>query len=85
MTGAIPKTGSLGVVPQEYDPIWFQTFIDRLEQIHILLAQPAGIGYAMSNVTPDRVLDVDSTTLAEVADVLGTLIDDLKDAGIISK
>ena len=32
-----------------------------------------------TNVTTDRVLDCDSTTTAEVADVLGTLIDDLKD------
>jgi len=31
-----------------------------------------------TNVTPDRVLDCDSTSAAEVADVLGTLIADLK-------
>lgn len=35
-------------------------------------------GFVTSNVTEDRVLDCDSTTYPEVADVLGTLIADLK-------
>ena len=35
-------------------------------------------GFVPTNVTEDRVLDCDSTTTAEVADVLGTLIADLK-------
>lgn len=34
--------------------------------------------YTVTNATPDRVLDADSTSTAEVADVLGTLIADLK-------
>jgi hypothetical protein len=34
--------------------------------------------YTFTNVTPDRVLDCDSTSTAEVADVLGTLVADLK-------
>jgi hypothetical protein len=38
----------------------------------------------MSNVTEDYVLDADSTTLDEVADVLGTLITDLKSKGVVS-
>ena len=33
--------------------------------------------YAPTNVTPVRAFDADSTTLAEIADVLGTLISDL--------
>lgn len=33
--------------------------------------------FAISNVTEDRTYDANSTTLAEVADVLGTLIADL--------
>jgi len=39
--------------------------------------------YAVSNLTVDRNYDASSTTLAEVSNVLGTLIDDLKDVGII--
>ena len=42
---------------------------------------PSKTGYIMTNVTATRTLDADSTTLAEVADVLATLIDDLKTSG----
>lgn len=34
--------------------------------------------FDLSNVTSDRKLDADSTSTAELADVLGTLINDLK-------
>ena len=34
--------------------------------------------YTLTKVTTDRALDADSTTLAEVADVLGTLLKDLQ-------
>lgn len=40
--------------------------------------------YSASNVTTDRTYDADATTTAELADVLGTLIADLRSAGIIS-
>ena len=39
--------------------------------------------YTMTNVTTDRVLDADSTTTAELADVLATLITDLIAIGLI--
>jgi hypothetical protein len=40
--------------------------------------------YTMTNVTTDRTLDANSTSTAELADVLGTLITDLKERGIVS-
>lgn len=40
--------------------------------------------FTTSNVTTDRTFDADSTTVAELADVLGTLISDLKSANILS-
>ena len=40
--------------------------------------------YTITNVTPDRAYDANSVLIAEIADVLGTLIDDLKTAGIIT-
>lgn len=46
---------------------------------------PASSGWATSNVTTDRALDADATTLAEVADVLCTLIEDLKTIGVLGK
>ena len=41
----------------------------------------AADSFALSNVTETRALDADSTTLAEVADVLCTFIQDLKRRG----
>ncbi len=40
--------------------------------------------YTETNVTPDRTYDANSTTLDEVADVLGTLIVDLRARGIVN-
>ena len=39
--------------------------------------------YTETNVTPDRAFDADSTTTGELADVLGTLIVDLRKWGIL--
>lgn len=39
--------------------------------------------YTVSNVTTDRDLDADSTSIDELADVLGSLIQSLQGAGII--
>lgn len=39
--------------------------------------------YTPTNVTPDRAFDADSTTMDEMADVLGTLINDLQSIGLI--
>jgi lactam utilization protein B len=39
--------------------------------------------YTASNVSADRAYDADSTTTAELADVLGTLIADLRLQGIV--
>jgi hypothetical protein len=40
--------------------------------------------YTPSNVTPDRAFDADTVAVDELADVVGTLIADLKTAGLIS-
>lgn len=40
-------------------------------------------GWAPTNVTTDKAFDADATTLDEVADVLGTLINQLKTYGIL--
>jgi len=45
-------------------------------------AQPTG--YAPTNVSTDRVFDANATTTEELADVLGTLIEDLKLYGILA-
>ena len=48
------------------------------------LAYNSGETYTTSNVSTDRAIDADSTTVDEIADVLSTLIEDLKTAGILS-
>jgi|TARA_R100001460_G_scaffold74372_2_gene115494 hypothetical protein len=71
--------------PKDYEQSWAQRTISTLELQISEINSPASIDpYQTSNVTKDRVLDADSTTLAEVADVLGTLIEDLKGKGVIS-
>ena len=82
---AAPITTPLGTAPETYDPIFFQGLLEQLEQVHLLLAQPAQTGYAMTNVTVTRALDANFTSTAELADVLGTLIDDFKAAGRLSQ
>jgi hypothetical protein len=44
---------------------------------------PASIpSYTLSNITTDRIIDGTTTTIDEIARVLGTLIQDLTDAGL---
>lgn len=56
--------------------------VDHLRKNEILLNSDGWAG-GVSNLTPDRGYDADSTSTAELADVLGTLIQDLVDSGII--
>jgi hypothetical protein len=50
--------------------------IDQLEQ--------SGGSYTPTNVTTDRAFDADTVTVAELADVVGTLIADLKKKGLLT-
>ena len=43
----------------------------------------AGSTYTATNVTTDRAFDANATTLDELADVVGTLIADLKTYGLL--
>lgn len=48
-----------------------------------VIVVPTAQTYSISNVTTDRTYDADATTLAEVADTLGTLIADLRAMGAV--
>jgi hypothetical protein len=48
-----------------------------------IIAPSSPGAYSVSNVTTDRTYDADSTTLDELADILGTLLADLQALGII--
>ncbi len=44
---------------------------------------PQAQAYTPTNVTPDRAYDADTVVVAELADVVGTLIADMQAAGLI--
>ena len=68
----------------DWEKAWGERLVSTLElQLSEIVSAASVDPYQMSNVTIDRVLNADSTTLAEVADVLGTLITDLKNKGVI--
>lgn len=48
----------------------------------VSISVPIGT-YTTTNLTTDRDMDADSVTLDELADILATLIEDLKAAGIL--
>lgn len=75
----------LPMPPPQWDENWARRLISTLElQIKYLESTASPDVYTVSNLTLDRTYDADSTTLDEVADVLGTLITDLKNKGVIS-
>ena len=77
--------GPLPTPPETYEPDYMIQLIERLDLIHQLLSRAIGEGWQVSNVTADTVLNADSTTLAEVADVLGTLITLMIDRGLLGR
>tara|TARA_R100001244_G_scaffold100516_1_gene75025 strand:- start:31 stop:285 length:255 start_codon:yes stop_codon:yes gene_type:complete len=78
------RRGRLPSPPGQYNAQWANQLVNQLELNLSNTNLAASIdNYIMTNVTADRVLDADSTTLAEVADVLGTLVNDLKNRGVI--
>ena len=59
-------------------------WLEEMERmINLLLARTVTSAYTPTNVTTDRAFDADATSTAELADVLGTLVADLKAAGVI--
>lgn len=58
-------------------------FRNEMGDIIKLYTVNRGSGYTTTNVTTDRAIDANSTTIDEIADVLSTLITDLKLTGLI--
>jgi hypothetical protein len=76
-----------------YDAI----FVDASNESIVIMSNAAGMvgffgatavvrpsAYTLSNVAADRAFDAHSTTLDEIADVLGTVINDLKALGLVA-
>ena len=56
---------------------------DTIEQYLIEINKPAATGYSTSNIVDTRTLDGSTATLANVIDVFGTLIENLKGKGLL--
>jgi uncharacterized lipoprotein YmbA len=78
------RSGRLPSPPFEYNQRWANQLVNQVEQnISATNLAASSSRYTVTNVTADRTLDADSTSTAEIADVLGTLIQDLRDRGVI--
>lgn len=55
-----------------------------LESNDLIKLYKVSSGWSISNLSTDRSYDANATTLDELADVVGTLIEDLKNTGIIT-
>ena len=62
----------------------WKDWAEQIERIMNLLLETTTAWGTISNVTTDRTYDADATSTAELADVLGTLISDLKTKGVIN-
>ena len=65
--------------------IWTEkTFNDMSIKINWLIGKMSGTQTSVvSNVTTDRTYNANATTLDEIADVLGTLLADLRTIGLV--
>ncbi len=72
---------------EEYDPAWADDLVRELEEHAAELEQPAGTGYTLvANLTTGvKTYDANATTVEELADALGNLIEDLKAKNVIGK
>ena len=82
MTIIAPQRGVPLTDEKQIPSLRFASFLEDLSrEVNTLTGNEDE--YTTTNVTADRVLDADATTLNELADVVGTMIADLKAAGVI--
>lgn len=77
MSDALPRS------PWMYDAQHFDRVLSALNDRLSRLERPVPDNFTATNVTPDRTYNADSTSTAELADVLGTLISDLQRKGVL--
>ena len=70
--------------PDRYDPEYERVRNRLIEEAIADCVQTLGKRvYAASNVTTDRTFDADTVLIAELADIVGTLIADLREKKIV--
>ena len=60
---------------------WASELVRVLEDLDDDANSITSEGWAITNLTTDRVLNANSTSIAELADFVGTLVQDLQDKG----
>ena len=70
--------------PRKFEPEEQDDWNEEIERTINGLLAPTTSWAAITNVTTDRTYDADATSTAELADVLGTLIADLRTKGILT-
>jgi hypothetical protein len=62
---------------------WARDLVRTVESALDQLSTQAGVGWTVTNPTPNRTLDSSADTAAQVREQLGTLVGDLKQRSII--
>lgn len=71
--------------PRTEDLEDWKQWAEEVERIiNLLLARQVTTTYTFTNVTTDRTVDANATSVDELADALGTLLSDLQSKGIIA-
>jgi hypothetical protein len=70
--------------PAAYDQETMNSILRAVEQRLQSLEQVKSTGWVLSNVTTDKTFDANGATIAVTDDVLGTLIQELIDAGVLA-
>jgi hypothetical protein len=87
-SGVTPQTFPLSVTGVRGPGTGITNFLQALEDAGLIndttTAYPANPNYAVTNLTTDRAYNADATSVDELADVLGTLISDLVNKGVLS-
>tara|TARA_R110000803_G_scaffold103143_1_gene171262 strand:- start:795 stop:1040 length:246 start_codon:yes stop_codon:yes gene_type:complete len=73
----------LGSAPDQYDSRYTNDISSKLEEIVRQLSLVNKEPYTTSNSTNTRILNVSTVTLTELANVVATLIADLKNRGVL--
>lgn len=70
--------------PEQYSQEDMNSILRAVEQRLQSLEQVKSTGWVLSNVTTDKTFDANGATIAVTDDVLGTLIQELINAGVLA-
>ena len=72
-----------GRPPQRYETSYFERLVAALEAHSEETDTALGKRYTVSGVTETRTLDAETATVTDVANFIGTLVQDFQEKGIL--